>query len=359
MSFIDPTEPPRGGEELDLKVVETYLKDNIPGLEGDLTVEQFPSGHSNLTYMVKVGDRELVLRRPPFGHKGIKSGHDMSREYKVLSKLHGHYAQAPEVLAFCDDESVMGADFYVMERIKGVILRKELPENIDFPPETSRKLCENFVDNLVEIHAIDYKAIGLEDYGRPEGFMERQVEGWAGRYEKSQTDEIPGVTDIIKWSRGNLPESGPGTLIHNDYKFDNMVLAADDYTRIIGVLDWEMSALGDPVFDLAVAIGYWFEKGDPEELLGFKMTVSDVDGMYTREEIVERYAEKTGRDVSNMPFYLGFALFKLAVVLQQIYSRYAKGLTGDERFLLLKPAVELLMKYSGQIIEDQTINFRS
>jgi len=357
MSFIDPTRSPRKGEELDLKVVGDYLKKNVLGLGGDLVVEQFPSGYSNLTYLLRMGDTELVLRRPPFGAKRIKAGHDMHREYVILSALHKVYPPAPKPLSYCDDESVMGASFYIMERKKGIILRKDPPPGLVISSETGRKLCESFLDNLVAIHSIDYKAVGLGEMGKPEGFLERQVNGWSERYENSKTDEIPEVEPAVRWYKQNIPRSGAPTLIHNDYKFDNLVLDPDDLTHIIGVLDWEMSTIGDPLLDLGVTLSYWAQRDDPDDLSLTRTVASNLEGFYTRQEIVDNYAKKTGRDVSQMPFYYSFGMFKLAVIVQQIYYRFAKGFTKDERFGMLLAAVKIQMKYALQVIETQKLNF--
>jgi len=357
MSFIDPTRAPRKGEELDLRIVGDYLKKNIPGLSGDLTVEQFPSGYSNLTYLLRMGDQELVLRRPPFGAKRIKAGHDMHREYVILAALQKVYPPAPKPLAYCDDESVMGASFYVMERKKGIILRKDPPAGLVISPKTARKLGVSFLDNLTAIHSIDYKAIGLGEMGKPEGFLDRQVNGWSERYGNAKTDEIPEVEPLINLFKKNIPKSGTPTLIHNDYKFDNLVLDPNDLTHIVGVLDWEMSTIGDPMLDLGVTLSYWVQRDDPDDLHLTRTIASNLEGLYTRQEIVDNYAKKTGRDISQMPFYYSFGLFKLAVIVQQIYYRFAKGFTKDERFGMLLAAVRIQMKYALKVIETQKLDF--
>jgi len=358
MSFIDPARKVRKGEELDLPRVGDYLKKNVPGLTGELVIEQFPSGHSNLTYLLRVGETELVLRRPPFGAKDIKAGHDMSREYRILSKLCKVYSPAPKPLAYCEDASVMGAPFYVMERKKGIILRKDLPEGMEINPAMMRRLSFSLIDNLAAIHAIDWAAIGLQDIGKPEGFLLRQVEGWADRYERAKTDEIPEVGSVVKWCRENVPESPAATIIHNDYKFDNVVLDPNDLTRIIGVLDWEMSTIGDPLLDLGVAISYWLRDGDPEELMMVRMLPTNLEGSPTRREIVDYYAEKTGRDISRINFYFAFALFKLAVIVQQIYYRFAKGYTQDPRFAIMGMGAMILIQQAAKVIEKGSIEFK-
>jgi aminoglycoside phosphotransferase (APT) family kinase protein len=347
--FLDVTRPVRKGEELNAEAVKKFLFDSIPGLKGDLAIEQFPSGHSNLTYMLKVGDREMVLRRPPFGSK-VKTAHDMGREFRVLTALHPVYPKAPKPLAYCEDESVIGAKFYVMERIKGVILRKSLPPGMAIGPETASAMCESLMQNLAEIHAVDYVKAGLGEFGKPEGYLTRQVNGWAERYAGSQTDDIPGIDSTIKWLKANLPASPAGTLIQNDYKWDNIVLDANDLTKIIGVLDWEMSTLGDPLCDLGAAISYWVEATDPDELRMMAFGPTMLPGCWTRRQLAERYAEITGRDIANILYYTVFGTFKLLVIIQQIYYRFAKGLTKDERFGALIGGVKILDRAGNELI---------
>jgi aminoglycoside phosphotransferase (APT) family kinase protein len=340
---IDTPRPVRKGEELDASRLEGYLRKHLPGFEGPVTIEQFPSGHSNLTYFVRAGDRELVLRRPPFGSK-VKSAHDMSREFRILSQLGKAYPPAPRALAYCDDPEVLGAPFYLMERIRGTILRRGIPRGLDLTPDVMRKLCESFIDNLATLHALDFRAAGLGDLGKPEGYNTRQVTGWTKRYADSKTDDIPDIDKIAAWLAERIPAESGEALIHNDYKYDNIVLDPEDPTRIIGVLDWEMSTLGDPLMDLGTALGYWIDPGDPEELALLSFGPTDRPGSLTRKELAARYAERTGRDVSGILFYYCFALFKTAVVLQQIYYRYKQGLTSDERFAALIHGVRILAK---------------
>jgi aminoglycoside phosphotransferase (APT) family kinase protein len=305
-------------------------------------VRQYPSGHSNLTYSLRVGSREMVLRRPPFGSK-VKTAHDMGREYRVLSKLHDHYAPAPQVLLFCDDLSVLGAPFYLMEPIHGVILRSEVPPGLDFSPEVAQRVSESFLDNLALLHSLDYNAIGLANLGKPQGYLERQVRGWIERYHGSKTHDIPEVETISNWIQQHMPSSSGATLIHNDYKYDNVVLDPSDLTKIIGVLDWEMCTIGDPLTDLGSALAYWVDASDPPEILETRWGPTTAAGSLTRAELVQRYAEKTGRDVSEMAFYLVFARFKIAVIVQQIYYRYHQGLTHDERFATMPQRINLLL----------------
>ena len=254
--FIDRSGPIRKGEELDLAKLETYLLANIPHLTGPLVAEQFPSGFSNLTYRLRMGQTEMVLRRPPFGSK-VKSAHDMGREYRVLSKLSDVYPPAPRPLHYFPDDSVLGAPFSVMQRIRGIILRATPPPELQLTPAQARDLCESFIENLALLHSIDYQAAGLGDLGKPEGYVQRQVTGWTKRYYRSQTDDIPEIEAIIARIAERVPPESGAVLLHNDYKFDNITLDPDNITRLIGVLDWEMSTIGDPLTDLGTSLAYW------------------------------------------------------------------------------------------------------
>ncbi|HEY1938869.1 MAG TPA: phosphotransferase family protein [Candidatus Angelobacter sp.] len=341
-SFQDSTKAVRAGEELDLVRLEPYLRGHFPGLGGELTVKQFPSGHSNLTYSVSLGEKEMVLRRPPFGSK-VKSAHDMGREYNVLIKLHAAYP-TPCPLFYCTDEQVIGAPFYMMERVRGIILRRNLPVGMMLLPKTARRLSESFIDNLAALHRLDYQALGLGELGKPQGYLERQVRGWMERYQGSKTHELPEVGPLSAWLLENMPSHSDATLIHNDYKYDNMVLDSDDITRIKAVLDWEMCTLGDPLTDLGTALAYWIDPDDPPEMQMVRWGPTIAPGMLRRAEMAQRYAEKTGRDLSDIVFYYVFAMFKVAVIIQQIYYRYFHGLTKDERFAALGEVAKTLMR---------------
>jgi aminoglycoside phosphotransferase (APT) family kinase protein len=340
--LLDATQPVRPGEELDLVTLAPYLR-RVLGGEGAVEVEQFPGGHSNLTYLVRVDGREAVLRRPPFGST-VKTAHDMSREYRVLSRLAPVYPRAPRVIAFCDDPSILGATFYLMERIPGVILRRRPPSALRLDPTTVRRLSEAAIDGLVALHAIDPVSVGLGDFGKPEGYVERQVKGWTERYRGSQTDEIQDMEAVAAWLASRLPPPSGAAIIHNDYKYDNLVLDPADLTRIVGVLDWEMSTLGDPLMDLGTTLCYWVEASDSDEMKAIAFGPTMLPGSLTRRELVDRYAEKSGLAVGRMEFYYSFGLFKTAVVVQQIYYRYRQGLTRDERFASLIDAVRVLAR---------------
>ncbi|MGC8578954.1 MAG: phosphotransferase family protein [bacterium] len=352
MNFIDKPRKIREGEELNISTVERFLKDSIPGLEGNLVVEQFPSGYSNLTYLIKVGDRELVLRRPPFGTKA-KTAHDMKREYRILNALHPVFRYCPKPLVYSEDPSIIGCPFYVMERIKGIILRRDLPEGLVLKPDQVRQLCENMLDVHLELHSIDYKKIGLADFGKPEGYVRRQVDGWTERYRNARTDDVPDFEEVIKWLHDNMPEeTKKPCIIHNDYKFDNIVLAPDNPLKIIGVLDWEMATIGDPLMDLGSSLAYWIQADDPPEFQAIRMMPTNIPGAMTRQELVNRYAEKSGMKIDNFDFYYCFGLFRLAGIAQQIYYRYYHKQTKDERFALLIFAVKALEEAALRVINN-------
>lgn len=338
---IDDARPMREGEALDAARLEAFLRATLDLHDEGFELLQFRGGHSNLTYLVRLGEREYVLRRPPFG-ANIKSAHDMSREHRVLSQLWRAYPKAPRALLRCDDESVIGAEFYLTERARGVILRKELPDGVRLDAAGARALCESFVESLVELHAVDYARAGLAELGRPDGYVERQVTGWSERYQKSKTDEIPDVETVARWLAEHMPTSQAPCLLHNDFKYDNLVLAPADLTDVRAVLDWEMATVGDPLMDLGTSLAYWVGPEDEGDFLleAFRMGPTNLRGSFTRAELASAYADKSGRDVSDVVFYYCFGLFKVAVVAQQIYARYAKGLTSDARFALFIEAVK-------------------
>lgn len=340
----DETRPVRAGEELDAGKLAAFLGTTEP-----IAIEQFPGGHSNLTYLVRVGDAEYVLRRPPFGTK-VKSAHDMGREHRILSRLAPVYPKAPRPLAFCDDDAVLGATFYLMERRRGVILRKEVPAGVTIDPARARRLCELLVDALVELHGLDYVAAGLGDFGKPAGYVERQVRGWTERYHGSKTDEIPVVEEVAAWLAATRPPETAATLIHNDFKFDNLILSPG-LDEVIGVLDWEMSTIGDPLMDLGTSLSYWVEATDPPPMHLMKFGVTSLPGMMTRQEVADRYAARSGRAVGDIVFYYAYGLFKTAVVAQQIYYRFAQGHTKDPRFAVMIHGVRALAEQARRAID--------
>ncbi len=338
---LDEAKPVRDGEALDLVALDAYLSEALPELDGELSLQQFPSGYSNLTYLLRKGEQEFVLRRPPFGAQ-VKSGHDMGREYTVLSGLSAVYGPAPKPLAFCDDHGVLGCDFYLMERRRGLIVRNALPKELRGDPALFGNMCLAVVDGLAGLHAVDVDAIGLSALSRGEGYVQRQVEGWLRRLERAKTSPIPDFDTIATWLRANLPGDTPFTLIHNDYKFDNVMLDPVDPTRIVAVLDWEMCTVGDPLMDLGTTLGYWTEPGDDPAWQAMGLSPTASPGGLTRAQVAQRYGQQTGRDVSNVLFYYVFGLMKIGGIVQQIFYRYAQGHTKDPRFAKLDKVVAAL-----------------
>lgn len=351
---LDLPRAPRPGEGLDVERLGTYLRERAEGFAGDVTVEQFPSGHSNLTYLLRVGEREVVLRRPPFGTKA-KKAHDMSREHAILAKLSAAFAKAPRPVLLCDDADVIGAPFYVMERVRGTIVRRTLPAGVEWTPERTRALSQALVDTLVELHAVDWRAAGLAGIAHPEGYVTRQVEGWTRRWHDAKTDEVPDVERAAAWLAANLPPETPATVVHNDFKLDNVVLDPTDPTRVVGVLDWEMSTVGDPVLDLGVMLGYWIDPGDSDELKMLAFAPTTTPGFLSRREIVARYADRAATGAFDPLFAYVFSLFKTAVVAQQIYARWKAGATTDPRFGSFLLAVRVLAASALGAIDRGTI----
>ena len=329
---VDEPREVRPGEELELGRLMPFLRDRIEGLAGDPEVRQFPSGYSNLTYLLRFGDRDLVLRRPPFG-RTPRTGHDMQREYTVLRSLQGVFPYCPEPLVFSDDPSILGAPFYVMERLHGIIVRGDLPKGLELEPAGLRALFDTVVAAHAELHAVDYRAVGLEGFGKPEGYAARQITGWSERYRQARTPDVPDFDGVMEWLAANLPpESGRAAIIHNDFRLDNVVLDPVDPLRIVGVLDWEMATIGDPLMDLGASLAYWVERDDPPELQALRLMPTHLDGAPTRREVVARYAECSGLDPGPFGFYLCYGLFRLAGITQQIYYRSYHGQTADPRF---------------------------
>jgi len=349
---IDQAKEVRKGEELNLQKLTPFLNDALNTSGEKITLQQFPSGFSNLTYLIKLGERELVLRRPPFGAEKISKGHDMGREYKVLSMLKKHYSKVPTPLVYTDNTEIIGAPFYVMERVKGIILRAG--QKLDFSKEQMLSLGANFVDNLAELHKIDIEKTALIEIGKPEGYLKRQLKGWIKRYLNSKTDEIEAMEAIMEWLPKNMPQSPKATFLHNDYKYDNVVLDSKNPTQLKAVLDWEMATVGDPLTDLGTTLAYTTEVNDPPTLLNFNIKL--IPGAFTRKQVLECYEKAKGKKVENIVFYYAFALFKLGVIAQQIYYRYRKGYTQDKRFARLIYLVKDCAKLSHKAIQENKIS---
>ncbi len=352
MSTEEDTIAIRPGEEFDFSRVERYLREHIEGLgEGSLHVRQFPSGASNLTYLVRIGEWEGVLRRPPFGPVPPKA-HDMERESSLLQKIHPVFPLAPRPYFFCRDLSIMGVPFYVMERRKGVVLNESFPPGVVPTEELCRRISHAVVETQVQIHAIDWQAADLASFGYPEGFLARQIKGWIERYFRAQTDDVPQVEQLTHWFTERIPASPAPSLIHNDYKLNNMLMNSDDLGQLVAVLDWEMTTIGDPLFDLASTLIYWVTPDDPPELQEVLPNVTTLPGFISRERFMEIYAQKSGRDLSQLSFYITFAYFKLAVILQQIYVRWKRGQTHDERFATFGNRVQKLIEHAAYLAEN-------
>lgn len=321
----------RAGEELDVARVHAWLQSRVTGLAGTPEVTQYPGGASNWTYRLRYDSHDLILRRPPEGTRA-KSAHDMGREHRIQKALRPVFPFVPEMIAFCDDASVIGCEFYVMERIEGVILRRNPPADLALGPDRTRQLCLNMVDTLVALHRVDVGTRGLEGLGRGAGYTRRQVEGWSDRYRKARTWNVPRFERVMSWLEAHTPEDVATCLIHNDFRFDNIVLDPKDPTRIVGVLDWEMATLGDPLMDLGNALAYWVQADDDFFIRSLRRQPTHLPGMLTRSEVVEHYARKTGRRTDNWAFYEAFGLFRLAAIAQQIYYRYQQGQTKNRAF---------------------------
>ncbi|KON68282.1 aminoglycoside phosphotransferase [Peribacillus butanolivorans] len=348
--MVDDTIPVRSGEELNLRTLEDFLRKNVMDLPNEpLELQQFSTGYSNLTYQLKMGEWEAVLRRPPLGPVAPKA-HDMKREHHILSSINPYFQAAPEPILFSDDDSIVGSPFFLMERKHGVVIDSKFPEGVEPTSERCRQLSYVMVNQLADLHSIPYEKTGLAEISKPEGFIERQVHGWISRYERAKTDEIKEVGPLIDYLQKNIPQYSQTSIIHYDYKINNAMFN-QNLSEMVGLFDWEMSTVGDPLADLGVALSYWTESSDPE-LIKFGLgqaSVTTLDGFLTRQEFIEAYAVRSGRSVSNIDFYLTFGYFKLAVILQQIYYRYNKGQTNDLRFSKLGTTVKSLIIHAAHV----------
>ncbi len=341
MADASDVAPVRPDEQLDAAVVAGYLRGKVPGGEEPLAIMQFPGGHANLTYLLRYGDREYVLRRPPLGPVAPRS-HDMVREYRALAALGPFYAPAPRVYVLCEDPAVIGAPFFVMERRHGIVVRRTMPSEIPDVPTVRRGIGEAAIDALADLHAVPVADPDVAKLGKPDGFVERQIRGWAERWERAKTEELATMDELATWLLARIPPAQDPSIVHNDFKLDNMMLDRTDPRRVVAVLDWDMTTLGDPRIDVGTLLGYWPEANDPPERLAIAMQPTYLEGFPTRAEIVARYAARSGRDLGAIRFFEVFALFKLAVVLQQIYVRFVRGQTKDDRFAMMGESVRWL-----------------
>ena len=351
--FIDTPTQIREDEVLDNDSLCNYLLNFLDIDKSSFELLQFPSGYSNLTYLIKSNEKEYVLRKPPHGAK-IKSGHDMSREFKVLSSLKDHYHKTPEPIHYCSDTGIIGSDFYLMERVKGIILRSNNYSQIINDKSQFNFLAEQFVDSFVELHKLDINKIGLSDFGNPEGYNSRQVYGWCKRYMNSKTEELKEMEIVMDWLKSNISQSKYVSLIHNDFKYDNLVLDENDLS-IKAILDWEMCTIGDPFMDLGTSLAYWIQHNDPDFIKGVGLNITIDTKNPTRNKILHLYHEKFGNSIENIVFYFVFGLFKIAVIVQQIFFRYKNGLTKDTRFKYLNLVVKAYSFLAIKSIEKQKI----
>ena len=333
----------RKGEELPEISLKKYLKEInlIDNVESALTVQQFTHGYSNLTYLLQIENKEYVLRKPPKG--AIKRGHDMSREFKVQSSVAKAFSKVPKMFGFSNDVTILGSDFYIMEKMEGIILNFKEAKSRNIAAIDYKSIANSWLNTLVELHNVDYNAIGLGDLGKPEGYVERQVTNWGKQYIKAKTDEYPEAEMVMQWMQENQPKKYDHCLIHNDFKYDNVVFKDDSWQEVTAVLDWEMATLGDPLMDLGTSLGYWTVATDHDFVKQGIPSPTIFEGNPIRSEIAKMYAEKSGRNIDNLVFYYAFGLFKIAVIAQQIYFRYDKGWTTDPRFANLNKAAELCL----------------
>lgn len=331
MSVIDIGGQVKPGEALDIEAVEHWLKSQGVVLEGQVELTQYSGGASNWTYRLKYQNVDLILRRPPQGTKA-KSAHDMQREYEVQKNLAPYYLVLPKMLALCQDHSVIGCDFYVMHRIEGIIPRANLPAQLSLDEQQIHRLCLNVIDQLIQLHQVPYQGTALEKLGKGEGYCRRQVEGWDRRYEQAHTPNVPTFQFVRQWLLAHIPADSTSCVIHNDWRFDNVILDPENPTEIIGVLDWEMATIGDPLMDLGAALAYWVEATDSPIFKATRRQPTHLPGMLTRQQVVEYYLQRSGLKPDNWVFYEVFGVFRLAVIAQQIYYRYYHKQTQNPAF---------------------------
>ncbi|MGO4919646.1 phosphotransferase family protein [Maribacter spongiicola] len=348
--------PVREGEELnDVKIKDFLLEhDLITDTKSELQVHQFSNGFSNLTYLLHIEDKEYVLRRPPFA--APKRGHDMGREYKVIHNLNKVFDKAPKAFAYTEAVDVIGAPFYIMSKVSGEILTAKEAKARQVSPSEFKIISNTWLDTFVAFHNVDYKAVGLDNLGRPVGYVERQVTNWGKQYLAASTDDVPTAEKVMAWMQDNQPKEYDHTLIHNDFKYDNVVFKDDTWKEITAILDWEMCTLGDPLMDLGTSLGYWITAADPDFMKQGLQSPTVMEGNPSRTEIVQQYALKSGRNIDNLTFYYAYGLFKIAVIAQQIYYRYKHGHTSDPKFAYLNKASELCCNTAWQAIQKNQID---
>jgi aminoglycoside phosphotransferase (APT) family kinase protein len=341
------TAPVRPGEEINPAVLAEYLQGRLGAAGDGIRIAQFPNGHSNLVYLVEIAGREYVLRRPPLGPVAAKA-HDMAREYRVLHAVYPHFPEAPAVYLVCEDAAVIGAPFFLMERRSGLVIRETVPAELAAIADYPARISEAFIDCLVRLHAIDVTQPDLLALGKPDGFVARQVKGWSERWARARTHELPAMERVIEWLQNRLPPSLAATLVHNDYKLDNVMLRPSG-DAVAAVLDWEMTTIGDPLADLGLILCYWSWAG--RAAAGVIPAVTTQPGWYTRDQFLHRYAQKTSRDLTHIGYHEVLGVFKLAVILQQIFYRFHVGQTQDERFRHFDRQVKALVELAAELVE--------
>ncbi|SFD43553.1 Predicted kinase, aminoglycoside phosphotransferase (APT) family [Lentibacillus persicus] len=342
-------------DTIDWQKIETYIRNHITDLSKDeeMSVKKFTEGYSNLTYMVKIGEWEAVLRRPPFGYIPPKA-HDMEREYRIIEKIHPVYPLAPKPYMFCEDTNIMDKHFYIMEKKNGIVIDAEIPEAFKEIKNAGKDISEAVISALIDLQNIDVDKNGLHNLGKPEGFVERQVYGWKKRFERSRTDDLIDLKDLETWLINHIPSNREVSIVHNDFKLNNMMFEKGDPGKIIGVFDWELSTIGDPLTDLGSSLVYWTEEGDPD--MGLTSVTDEAGfGFYSRRDFLERYAQICGRDVSDVNFYLTLGFYKLAGILQQLYYRWKIGEVKDDRFSTLNQGIAHLLEMAEEAKNNRLI----
>ena len=348
--YLDKAADVRVGDEIDIDAVSLFVKDHVPDLQGDMRVRQFKGGASNLTYQLDFDNASFILRCPPAGTKA-KSAHDMWREYNVMQQLKPVYPFVPTMIAFAKDESIIGREFYIMEKLTGVIPRANLPKGMEQSEEQVRKLCTNVIDKMIQLHKVDYQAAGLANLGKGAGYVQRQISGWTDRYAKAKTENVPDFARVIQWLSANMPQDIATCVIHGDFRFDNVVLDPADPTQVIGVLDWEMATLGDPLMDLGNSLAYWVEADDSFQMQMARRQPTHLPGMMTRDEVVSYYCAAMGYEGVDFTVYRIYGLFRLAVIAQQIYYRFHHGQTDNPVFGSFYVMVQYLNEYCEELLD--------
>ncbi len=349
---LDTAGDVRDGEQLDIAAVDAWLKKQTPGLQGQPQVTQYSGGASNWTYRLHYPDQDLILRRPPAGTKA-KGAHDMGREYRIQAALRPVFPYVPKMIAHCTDDTVIGCEFYVMERIEGLIPRSHMPRGLDLSADETRTLCTRVIDRLVDLHRVDVAAAGLADLGRGSGYAERQIKGWSTRYGNAHTWNVPRFRSVIQWLQDNIPAESRICVIHNDYRLDNVILDPAEPTRVIGILDWELATLGDPLMDLGSTLAYWVQADDDFVRKATRRQPTHLPGMLTRQEVVEYYCEKTGQQAVDFTWYEVYGLFRLAGIVQQLYYRYFHRQTRNPEFRTLWVLVHYIQWRLNRMIRGQ------